>query len=195
MIPGFRTILIILLGILQFSCERRTIREQADIFDLEKFIDEQIEELAEGKYELQKLTVIDDSVERATVTHDSAGWTKELSIFKTADIHKPGLRDYYERSVISRNGNRIEKYTLRDTSESRTLYLTIIYREDSRAVSQVKAAQQTNNPIYQSKRDLFIGFKRLDDQGILMDTFSIKGFQKMVMQDSVNYFSAGKLIP
>lgn len=181
---------VILLG----SCRQRFSSESLVTFNLEKLMDDQVSLLARGDFELHKKTIIDDSVESFYLMPDSLGWQKELSIFKTADIHKPGLRGFYRKNIVMENGIQIEMYALEDTSQSETLFLKIKRDQISELIQSIEAAQQTDNPIYRSKRDLYLYFINPGQDYIQLDSFVVKGYQKMILQDTVSYFTAGKIV-
>jgi len=186
-------ILVVLLIVL-VNCRQRLSGDSRVIFDLEKLLDDQVSWLTKGNFEVYKKTIIDDSVESFYLEPDSLGWQKELSLFKTADIHKPGLRGFYRKDIYSEEGIRIEKYTLEDTSQFETLYLKINRDPVTEKIRSIVAAQQTDNPIYRSKRDLYLYFIYPEQNHIQLDSFVVKGYQKMILQDTVRYFTAGKIV-
>ncbi len=190
----FRAKLFILALVLMFAhCRQRTIRDSGVVFDLEKLIDDQVCLLTRGEFELEKKTSIKDSVESFSLLPDSLGWQKELSIFKTADIHKPGLREFYLKITTETQASKIESYSLQDTAQSETVLLNVIKGKESDLIQSIEAVQHTNNPIYHSKRDLYLYFKHPGPEKIQLDSFVVKGFQKMILQDTVSYFTAGKI--
>jgi hypothetical protein len=176
------------------SCLQRNQNDPGTIFDLEGFINSQVESLARENPELKKNSRIGSESETLTIVLDSLGWQKELSIFKTADIHKPGLRDLYERNLKESGTESIEEYVLQDTSKSEILFLRIIKEKGSGLISLIEAGQQTDNPIYNSSRYLYLQFLPDDQEQVRLDSFGIRGFQKMILQDSVIYFTSGKII-
>ena len=186
--------LILVMVLLLVNCRQQAIRDSRPVFDLESLIDDQVCLLTGGDFELNKKTVINDSVESFSMMPDSLGWHKELSIFRTADIHKPGLREFYEITLSESDGSEFEEYSLTDRTQSETLFLKIKRNKASDLVQSIEAAQQTNNPIYHSKRDLYLYFIDSGQDTIQLDSFVVKGFQKMVLQDTVSYFTAGKII-
>lgn len=187
-------LLCLMLVFVLADCQQRTIRDSSDIFNLEGFIDDQANRLSRGDLELKKRTVIDDSVETLRLIPDSLGWQKELSIFKTADIHKPGLRDFYTKTITETGGSEIEGYAIKDTAQSETIFLKIKRDKNTDLIQSIEAAQRTNNPIYHSNRDLYLQFEHPDQNVIQLDSFAVRGFQKMILQDTVHYFTAGKII-
>jgi hypothetical protein len=188
-----RSLFIILLIGVSTACQRRITRDSIEFFDLGSFIDRQVDLLTEGSFELKKKTLIGDSMEILVLLPDSLGWDKELSIFKTADIHKPGLRELYEKTIRETDSFKIENYALSDTTESETIQLSI--RKDKRTehIRSIDAVQHTTNPIYNSRRNLHMMFRSGKEGKILLDSFTVRGFQKMILQDSVTYFTAGKI--
>jgi hypothetical protein len=183
-----------LLFFLLNSCLERGQKDPRVIFDLEGFIDGQVEWLSSQDPGLEKHTGMAGDSEMLVLDHDSLGWQKELSIFKTADIHKPGLRDYYEKVRKDSGTESIDEYVLKDTSKSETLFLRIIREKGSDLVREIEAGQHSDNPIYNSRRDLYLRFLPVDQEQVRLDSFGIRGYQKMILQDSIFYFTSGKII-
>jgi hypothetical protein len=186
--------LLILLILFLGNCRQRSAQDSRVFFDMDKLIDDQVKLLSKEDFELEKKIIIDDSVESFHLMPDSIGWQKELSIFKTADIHKPGLRGFYKKRISETNDAQIEDYILEDTAQSETLFLKIKRNKVDDQVQSIEASQRTNNPIYHSKRDLYLYFNHSGPGEFHLDSFAVKGFQKMVLQDTVSYFTAGKIL-
>jgi len=191
--PSISGLILSLIILLSSGCRREINTDQRNFFDLEGFIDSQVLLLSEGNYELTKKTRIGDNMENLVLQPDSSGWQKELSIFKTADIDKPGLQEYYDKILLDSGNIEVENYTLNDSSVSETVFLRIERDKMSNRIRTIKAAQQSTNPIYYSKRKLFLLFYPINEGKIRLDSFAVKGFQKMVLQDSITYFTAGKI--
>ena len=87
-----------------FSCKDRTEHIQTfPSFELEELIDDQIELLSKKEFSLYKVTGLNGRLEEIQQKPDSTAWRKELSIFKSADINKPGLIPFLH---IFTNGNK-----------------------------------------------------------------------------------------
>ncbi len=179
---------------LVFACDRGRQRKEQEFFDLEQFLDGQIRTLSSIETELLKLTIVDDSTDHVILQHDSSGWAREMSVFRTADIHKPGLRNFYTKTLIDSGSWEIVKYELMDTTQSETLFLKIFSDKNSDSILKIEALQRTKNPIYNSKRKLFLTLAPLEDGRMRLDSFHVRGYQKMVMQDSIQYASSGKVL-
>ncbi|MBR9997915.1 MAG: hypothetical protein KFF73_03040 [Cyclobacteriaceae bacterium] len=192
----FRKKLLFLLWLILFlnACHQGEDSHPESVFDLEGFINSQVVSLSMSEHQLKKRTGIGSNAEILMLVPDSTGWQKELSIFKTAAIHKPGLRDFYSKNVIDSGENEIEEYFLKDTSQSETIFLRVVKEKKSSLVRLIEAGQHTDNPIYNSGRDLFLKFLPVDKDNVLLDSFAVSGYQKMVLQDSVIYFTGGKII-
>lgn len=188
----FFTINILLIGL--FSCKTKPEQKQDyPSFELEELIDEQIELLSKEEFVLHKTTVLNAKVEEVQLKPDSTSWRKELSIFKSADINKPGLIPFYTYTQLEINGLLEDQYVLNDSGRSETTYLRILKHRSTRQISRITAVQKVVNPIYESSRKMELYFKESEGAGILLDSFSINGYQKMVSQDSVVFFTSGKI--
>jgi len=188
-------LLLALSLIIYFTgCHRELEKNKSEIFSLESLLDSQIKLLSINKLQLKKETHLGDNIENLIITPDSSAWAKELSIFRTADINKPGLKDFYDKDVVEIGNIEKEEYFLLDSNQSETIYLRIHKDNKSGIISSIEALQHIKNPIYQSQRKLVLNFKQNDDETIRLDSFAIKGYQKMILQDSVNYFTGGKIL-
>ena len=176
------------------ACGSRRNNTTNEIFNLDQFITGQVEYLAKNQAELEKQSGFGDTEEIVTLRHDSAAWAKELSLFRTADIHKPGLRSFYEQEEYESGGDLVTEYELSDSTQSETINLRIIRSKETGNIVKIEALQHTRNPIYNSRRKLMMKFLPARDIEVRLDSFSVTGFQKMVIQDSVTYQSSGKIL-
>ncbi len=176
------------------GCRLDLKKDKNKILDLEDLLDAQVRLLSTKDLKLKKETIIGDSIENFIISPDSAGWARELSIFKTADINKPGLLEFYDKKVVEIGNTEKEEYVLLDSNQSETMYLQINKNNESGVISSIEALQHIKNPIYQSRRKLVLIFSLQINDAIHLDSFAIEGYQKMILQDSIIYFTAGKIL-
>ena len=91
------------------------------------------------------------------------------------------------------NGRMEELYALNDSGRSETTYLRILKNIGTLQIIRISAEQNVANPIYRSIRNMELYFRGSERNGILLDSFSIIGYQKMISQDSVLYSTSGKI--
>jgi hypothetical protein len=178
------------------SCGNRTER-QSDLksFDLEGLVDSQVSFLVENEYQVIKKSSLGTSNDLVQYVPDSAGWVREMSIIRTVDISKPGLRSYYSLESYDSLDCTIEHYTLLDPGNSNTLYQKIYRDAASDQLLKIKALQNVSNPIYDSKRYLEITFQEVGNDTAIIDSIVVSGYQTMILSDTVIYQSISKILP
>ncbi len=178
------------------SCGNRP-EDQSDqkSFDLVGLIDSQVIFLTDNEYQVIKTSSLGSSTELAQYIPDSAGWVSEMSIIRTADISKPGLRSYYRLERYDSLDYTIEYYTLLDSGNSNTVYQKIYHDATTGKLLKIKALQNVSNPIYDSKRYVEISFQEVDKDTAVIDSIMVKGYQTMILSDTVFYHSTSKIMP
>jgi hypothetical protein len=178
------------------ACGNRTER-QSDLksFDLVGLVDAQVIFLTHNKYQVSKESSLGTSNELVQYVPDSAGWVREMGIIRTADISKPGLRSYYALASYDSLDYTIEHYTLLASGNSNTIYQKVYRDAASDQLLKIKALQKVSNPIYDSKRYLEITFQEVGKDTGIIDSIVVRGYQTMILSDTVIYKSISKILP
>lgn len=184
------------LWLLVTSCGNRAER-QSDLksFDLVGLVDSQVIFLTDNEYQVIKNSSMGTSTDFAQFVPDSSGWVREMSIIRTADISKPGLRSYFALESYDSLDYNIEHYTLLDSGNSNTLYQKIYRDAASGRLLKIKALQNVSNPIYDSKRYMEITFQEVGKDTEIIDSILVRGYQTMILSDTVFYHSLSKILP
>jgi hypothetical protein len=164
-------------------------------FDLERLVDSQVIFLAENEYQVIKKSSLGTSDDLVQYVPDSAGWVREMGIIRTADISKPGLRSYYTLESYDSLEYTIEHYSLLNSGNSNIIYQKIYRDAASDQLLKIQALQNVNNPIYDSNRYLEITFKEAEKDQEVIDSILVRGYQTMILSDTVIYQSISKIIP
>lgn len=178
------------------SCGNRAER-QSDLksFDLVGLVESQVIFLTDNEYQLIKKSSLGPSDDLAEYVPDSAGWVREMSILRTADISKPGLRSYYALDSYDSLDYTIEHYNLLESGNSNTIYQKIYRDAASDQLLKIQALQNVSNPIYDSKRYLEITFQKVGKDTEIIDSIVVRGYQTMILSDTVIYESISKILP
>jgi hypothetical protein len=178
------------------SCGNRA-EHQSDLksFDLVGLLDSQVIFLTNNKFQINKKSSLGTSNDLTQYVPDSAGWVREMSIIRTADIGKPGLRAYYRLESYDSLDNKIEYYNLLDSGNSNTIYQKIYRDAASDKLLKIKALQNVSNPIYDSKRYIEVTFKDTGGDMQIIDTILVRGYQTMILSDTTFYHSICKILP
>ncbi len=175
--------LLLLLLSCAVACVPTSATTDADkkYFDLVQFTDNQVHELYMQKPQVKKKIFLDGQTDQ--ITSDTLNWEKELALFREADINSPSLRDSYE---ISEDKIRHTlTYTAKE-SKLKVKEIKLVFDEQSHtnsvSVRQVKIFFSEDNQLYEIQRDLSMELKNN-----LLSAYSIKGFQKVILKDSLIY--------
>jgi hypothetical protein len=157
--------------------------KQADkkYFDLIQFTDNQVHELYRQKLQVKKKIFLDGQTDQ--ITSDTLNWEKELALFREADINSPSLRDSYD--ILEDKIRHTITYTAKE-SKLKVKEIKLVFDEQNQVdvvnVKQVKIFFSEDNQLYEVQRDLSMELKNN-----LLAAYSIKGFQKVILKDSLVY--------
>jgi len=150
-------------------------------FDLVQFTNNQVIELVKQKPQVKKKIFLEGETDE--IVSDTLNWEKELALFKEADINSPSLRDSYD--ISEDKSNRTITYTAKE-SKLKIREIKLVFDEGSQVdkikVKQVKIFFSEDNQLYEIERDLVMELKNN-----LLSAYSIKGFQKVILKDSLIY--------
>lgn len=125
---------------------------------------------------------------------DSTGWKKELSLFYAIDIFKPGILSFYRTMEIDSLNLHWKLYFIDPEAELETKYLAVGYEDQDTNIRRVYAVQDIENPIYTSGRELNLWISSEIQGNGAIDSFDIRGFQKILTLDSTLYHSHSKIM-
>lgn len=175
--------LLLLLLTCAVACVPTSATTDADkkYFDLIQFTDNQVHELYMQKLQVKKKIFLDGETDQ--ITSDTLNWEKELALFREADINSPSLRDSYE--IDEDKLNHTITYTAKE-SKLKVKEIKLVFDEQSQmnkvSIKQVKIFFSEDNQLYEIQRDLSMELKNN-----LLSAYSIKGFQKVILKDSLIY--------
>ena len=185
--------LYFLLTILWVGCQPATTKqnEPTSYFDMDSFAQRLIENQTNtDKYTVTKISVANGVEEKTRVAKtDSLFSTKELTPLLNANINKPSLSGAYSvtDNLPEKNSNlKRLVYTILPKSNSDVSRLEIKYLDSIEEVRQIVAWITTKNPVYNSKQEVNLWVNRYNGK-LLIDSLSIKGFNKTLFQDSLTY--------
>ncbi len=167
---------MLLSGLLSCSTTPRAV-VGSEYLDLDSLLAEEISWLAQQGVALQKKVVLGDSVQVAELEGDSTVLTRELEIFLAINPAQPKYRNAFE---TQKQGAR-EEYTKVDVTGELQSF-TVLY--DGSALDRVTGIVYEETAIYTAFREFAIDF----ETGHIA-SFSVKGYQKMILSDTV-FFSA-----
>lgn len=190
---------IVFAGILLVACARNAPRENVTITDIDSVIDVQVKLLSERRYKLEKRAAIGTESTSVILNPDSAGWEKELAVFRQLEIAgRPSNRNRYKViDTEDTNSNlRVRSFEAENTGGERSTpvpFIRYYYLDDLSDVRRIESEYYEDNPLYTSKRDLVLEFEVFGGTSTLR-RYEVEGFQKIQMADSVHFSVAAEVI-
>lgn len=167
---------ILLLFTLFISCNP-TREEPVDspkhFFDLQGFIKDQVQLLDKLHPTVEKNLAIDGETE--SVKNSEIKWEKELSLFVSADLNKPGLLDAY---LISQPASNTTVYTLKPGFSELVKTMTVVKDSLTSNPMQIRVETLDANRLYQSEKTLEISCEK-DGKNWLISRYRISGYQQL----------------
>lgn len=187
--------LFLLLFIFVTGCQPVTNskNEANSYFDLNGLMHQLIvNQTTEGYYPVIKTSVANGIEEHIEIEKpDSLFWVTELTPLIKADINKPSLVDVYKISDgLKEQNSNLQKliYSAKPTSNADVIRLEIKYLDNTNDVRQIVAWIGTQNPVYSAKQKIDLWVNRYKNT-LMIDSLSVKGFNKTLLQDSLLYQS------
>jgi len=141
-----------------------------------------------------KKAIIDGKEEITELKNlDSAGWSKELHVFKSADINRSILNDSYTISESSNTNISILTYRSKFREKTQVEELSIHLNKENHKPSKIHAVLDNSNELFKSEKILELHFKEINDLP-LITAYRTSGWQKMISKDSTSYLIVGELI-
>ncbi len=159
---------------------------QTSYFNLTSFLRELSAQLSRRQPAVEKQVILLDG-QQETTRVAKPDWTKELQIFQQADIDKPALRgQYLVDSAAMPGGGMRRTYRRRPGVSHPVEQLTIISQGSQ--VQQLRAVVAQDNPLVYSAKRL-----ELNCQNGQLTTYRVRGVQKLILFDSVQYAVQGRV--
>jgi len=181
--------LLLAVSICVVSCERQEVKN-ADYFNVNELLDQQITLLSKSKTVVNKEANIDSLQEQSTFVPDSLGWANELEVFRYLEvINKPIYQGVYEQVDQKDEHSNLKVRVLKAKADAPVREFKIYYRDTFDHLKKIEAEIEEKNSLYYSSRKLSLQF---DD--MLLSKYRISGVQKMILRDSVRYSIESKVL-
>ena len=182
------------LFLFTISCTEIKPREVTAYFSLDSLFDAQSNLLLSDDYRLQKSAVVNADTATALFIPDSLEWINEFQVFRDMNINKPALIGQYTPTIKpDPNSNlQILSYTAK-SEELEVQQLNVYYLRQLENIKRITASSQERNSIFSAGKEAGIEFEKKDGQWKIK-SFSLNGFQKMILQDSVLFVVKGTIL-
>ncbi len=191
-----RTSFFVGLVFVLVSCNKTNQVYDKPYVDFDSLINSQITSLVRAKSSLTKSVLLDGKSDQSTVTLDSAIVAHELDVFRQLDfINKPLYRNGYE-VIDGEKDTRSNLITRKYKSKNPSPIPIVIfyYHNDFSNIKKIESVYQEDNTLYSTRRELLLEFD--DASGAqLLTRYSLKGIQKMILNDTVMFSIEGSFTP
>lgn len=162
------------------------------VIELNSLLEQQITKLELVRPALEKTVVLDGKHDRVVIEPEDVKWEEVLRLFFRADISSQKLIGIYQIDESDSSGIHIQNYVKKPDEKGNITNLSILkYPEDS---LKIHAHEIMRNPISLSDLEMAICFRMTETNDMLLSNYQIRGFQKMILKDTVFYTISGKLI-
>lgn len=162
------------------SCSSSVESDEPVFFNIKSYISNQIGQLQTQHAALQK-TVMNKGKEETKVI-SQPDWSKELQAFMECDLNRPGWSNSYKTDSIRRDSTLTIRYTAMEP-KLRVRKLEIIQLNGD--VQEIKAECLQANTWFTARQQLYFSSGK---------GYGIRGFQKVVLADSVSYTITASII-
>ncbi|WP_416867906.1 MAG: hypothetical protein ACMVP2_12300 [Imperialibacter sp.] len=174
----------LMLGLALSSCESSSSAKKiSNYFDVAELFLSQAKLIKNVSFE--KSASIDSLIETKTLKFDSLEWTKELSMFINMDINKAVLVGAFSEEKTNSSDGSSVLYKKKPEVESGVQWMKLDYDSQGNVVA-FSGRFEEENALYQNSRELSATFATQNGMSTL-ESYSIRGFQKILMKDTVNY--------
>ncbi len=178
---------------LLYSCNRENSYYDKPYFDFDSLVHTPVLKLSEAKVKVEKKTFLNGKEDSVGFVPDTTQWKHELDAFQQLDvINKPLYKDNYK--IDDREDDHSNLLVRKYTSQIKSLVpeVKFFYQDGFKKLKRIEAIFIEGNVLYSTSRKLTIKFD--EQQGKpMISGYRVKGFQKMILSDSVKFSIEGKL--
>ncbi len=186
--------LFLFLLIFIWSCGLDINKKRGSVnkyFDINGLIEQQVNMLDSVSPSLLKTATIDGVDEHNLLTSlNHATWTKELAIFKSADINNPRMADSYQFVETNKSGIKTIIYKSKFPKTTSVDSLAISFTDTGKNPIKLHARVRDGNALFESDKTMKMMFTIVNNQNML-SSYRIEGWQKMISKDSTTYLIEG----
>lgn len=170
------------------SCENK--RSDAKYYyAIDSILNEQTKFLTRSNASLTKEAFIDGAKEKKSYTPQTdIAWAHELDVFaELNDINKPANVGKYrtEQGLRDVNSNLL-MYTIESTETLPVIFLKVYYLDNLSNIRRIEGLYREESSLLKSSRQLSMEFQNINNK-IILTSYSIRGGQKMLLGDSVQF--------
>ncbi len=188
-----RIFFIVALAALLYSCNRENLKYDKPYFDFDSLVHIQVLKLSEAKVKVKKKTFLNGKRDSAVFVPDTTQWKHELDAFQQLDvINKPLYKDNYQMKEHDDDHSNLLVRTYIAKIKSLVPEVKFFYQDGFKKLKRIEAIFIEGNVLYSTSRKLTIEFDEQRGKPMIYG-YRVKGFQKMILSDSVKFAIEGKL--
>lgn len=186
---------LLVLGIFAFgSCENKS-SDTRFYYSLDSLLDNQVHHLSQSKATLfKKASIGEKEEERSFVPRDTSAWQFELDVFaQLNDINKPtNVGKYRTDRAVKDIASNLLIYTIESTERLPVSFLKVYYLGHLSNIRKIEGLYHEESSLLKSTRHLSMEFQNINNK-IVLTSYSMKGGQKMLLGDSVQFSVHGTI--
>lgn len=178
---------LFVLGVITFSCRQANQKYDKPYFDFDSLVNVQISYLANRKDSVHKKASIDGKEGESSFPLDSAQLAHEWDVFRQLDvINKPTYKGHYllTEEKDSKSNLTVRRYTC--DIKSSVPVVRFYFQNDLSNLKRIESQYIEQNALYYTTRELTLSLEGTQGQ-IYVSDYAIKGVQKMILSDSVQF--------
>jgi hypothetical protein len=191
-----RNILIILvIAVTAASCENTAeeSRRFSAYYDIDSLINSQLILLSGMTVRVNKGAKLNSRTDTSSYKADSLQLAQELSAFRKANINKPANEGLYTKKVSSQDSlHRVEYFPVDEKEDLEVRYVNLLFKDGR--LMKMEAHVVEDHWLYDSNRILTLAMSDKNEPAFI-NYYKIKGSQKMIFRDRVNFVVEGSIIP
>ncbi len=172
--------------------EKQKIKEY---YNLDSLISKQIMRLAENNALLYKKAIVNGDTEEKQMQFDSAGWARELTLFREADLNKPAFSNAYsvkkgEKDIHS--NLFMDIFTPVNDEALRIKFIRIYYLNEINSIKKIEIVKEEENKLFYSSLHIILYFDNFKKE-VALQSYLIEGKQKLRLKDTIYYTVEGRI--
>jgi hypothetical protein len=182
-----RVLFVGLFVLAGFGCEQQNTAYVKPFLDVDSLVTNQVRLLTARKAILHKTATVGNRHDDQLWQPDSAQWANEFDIFRQFDaINRPGFRGVYEATTAPDTQSNLLVERFAASQPAPVSWLKVYYLQSPGNIRKMEGYYQEHNALFTSARHVTWELEPVD-QRLQVTHFTVRGFQKMVASDSVQY--------